>query len=100
MKNTLYILRGPEAEGRAKYIHKRKFKCYFEVKKVDEEMQRTVEGVLKAGKNKTVVVSSTFDQFYIMAPYLALGRKYLYNIEVLRLPYLKGNQYGGEIYVC
>tara|TARA_R110000868_G_scaffold407801_1_gene689589 strand:+ start:934 stop:1236 length:303 start_codon:yes stop_codon:yes gene_type:complete len=100
MKNTLHILRGPKEDARAKYIHKRKFKCCFEVKQFDENIKAEITDVLKVGKEKTVVISGKFDQFYLMAPYLALGRKYQYDIEVLRLPDLRGNQYDGEIYVC
>ncbi len=97
--HKLYILRGGNLEQRAAYAKKRKLRNCFDFDK-HINLQNMVEPVLKEGKKKVVVVAGHFNRFYLMAPYLQLGRKYHYKVEVLRLPNLPGDNYNGEIFVC
>tara|TARA_B100001094_G_scaffold164116_1_gene158883 strand:+ start:604 stop:945 length:342 start_codon:yes stop_codon:yes gene_type:complete len=96
--NKLYILRGSDSEERAAYAKVSKLRNCFDSDKLPD-LREKITNVLKEGKKKVVVVSGKFDRFYLMQPYLELARKYRYEVQVLRLPGLNGDTYGGEINV-
>lgn len=96
--NKLYILRGSDSEGRDAYAKISKLRNCFDSDKLPD-LREKITNVLKEGKKKVVVVSGKFDRFYLMQPYLELARKYRYEVQVLRLPGLNGDTYGGEINV-